>query len=91
MILARVVGSVVSTIKHPAFEGHKLLLCQPLSPQGGDLGAQRIAVDRVQAGVGDTVLLLDEGTGTRQILGGAEQAGPCRTLVVGVVDAVEIS
>ena len=90
MILADVIGTVVATIKHPAFSGHKLLLCQPLDPQGRAHGKQRIAVDRVQAGVGDRVLLLDEGNGTRQILG-AENAGPIRTLVVGVVDAVELA
>lgn len=86
MILARVLGSVVATIKHPAFVGHKLLLCQPLDAHGAPHGGQRIAVDRVQAGPGDTVLLLDEGTGVRQILGGPAVSGPIRTLVVGIVD-----
>ncbi|MCB9522301.1 MAG: EutN/CcmL family microcompartment protein [Myxococcales bacterium] len=90
MILAQVIGTVVSTIKNPAFAGHKLLLCQPLDPAGQPNGAQRVAVDRVHAGIGDRVLLLDEGNGTRQILGG-DAAGPIRTLVVGVVDAVELS
>ena len=90
MMYARVIGTVVSTIKNKAFEGRTLLLCQPMSHAGEDLGVQRIAVDQVQAGVGDTVLLLDEGTGTRQILG-ADLAGPCRTLVVGIVDELSLS
>lgn len=85
MILARVLGNVVATVKHPAFEGHKLLLCQPLDAHGAKAGGQRIAVDKAQAGEGDLVLLLDEGTGARQLLGGAS-AGPIRTVVVGVVD-----
>jgi microcompartment protein CcmK/EutM len=85
MILARVLGNVVATVKHPAFEGHKLLLCQPLDAHGNLAGGQRIAVDKAQAGEGDLVLLLDEGTGARQLLGGAS-AGPIRTVVVGVVD-----
>jgi microcompartment protein CcmK/EutM len=84
MILARVCGTVVATIKHPSFAGHKLLLCEALDAYGTPTGAQRIAVDRAQAGVGDVVLLLDEGTGARQILG--VQGGPVRTLVVAVVD-----
>ncbi len=90
MIYAQVVGTVVATVKHAAFAGRTLLLCQPLTPDGAALGPQRIAVDRVQAGVGDRVLLLDEGTGSRQILGG-ESAGPIRTVVVGIVDAVSLA
>lgn len=89
MILAQVVGTVVATIKHAAFEGHKLLLCQPIDAVGRPLGGQRVAVDKVQAGPGDRVLLLDEGTGARQLLGGSA-AGPIRTVVVGIVDEVAV-
>ena len=88
MRLARVVGTVVSTIKHPTYDGRKVLLCQPLAPGGESLGSQVVAVDHVQAGVGDLVLVLTEGNGVRQILGA--DAGPIRSLVVGIVDAVEI-
>ncbi len=89
MRLARVLGTIVSTIKHPTYEGHKVLLCQPLTPEGEPMGAQVVAVDRAQAGVGDHVLLLTEGNGVRQLLG--QDAGPIRTLVVGIVDAVELA
>ena len=87
MRLARIVGTVVSTIKHPAFEGHRMMLCQPLAPNGDRLGSQMIALDRVDSGVGDLVLILSEGNGVRQLL----QAGqpPIRSLIVGVVDSVE--
>ena len=86
MRLARVRGTVVATIKHPTYNGRTLLLCQPLTPDGRDKGEQVVAVDTVQAGEGDLVLLLTEGNGVRQILG--PNAGPIRTLIVGIVDEV---
>ncbi len=86
MRLARVRGTVVATVKHPTYQGHKLLLCQPVDPSGQPRGAQVLAVDRVQAGVGDLVLVMTEGNGVRQLLGA--DAGPIRSLVVGIVDEV---
>ena len=88
MKLARVVGTVISTINVPIFDGRKLLLCDLLAPEGAAAGGYLIAVDTVGAGVGETVLLLDEGNSARQILG--EQDAPVRTLVVGIVDHVEL-
>ena len=84
MKLAQVAGTVVSTVNHPVFDGHRLLICD-LEDGTGYL----IAVDTVDSGVGDRVLLLDEGTGARQILG--IDTGPIRTLVVGIVDDVHQS
>lgn len=89
MKLARVVGTVVSTVNVPIFDGRKLLLCDLLAPEGGAAGGYLIAVDTVGAGVGEIVLLLDEGNSARQILG--EQDAPVRTLVVGIVDHVELA
>ncbi len=86
MFLARVVGDVVATIKHPALEHHKLLLVQPLTGDGAPVGRTAIAVDSVDAGVGDHVLVVDEGNGAAQVLG--RPRGPIRTVVVGVVDEV---
>lgn len=88
MKLARIRGTVVATVKHPTYDGHKILLCQPVDWDGRPAGAQVVAVDRVQAGEGDLVLLLTEGNGVRQILG--PDAGPIRSLVVGIVDQVEV-
>lgn len=88
MKLARVVGTVVSTINVPIFDGRTLLLCDLLAPEGGAAGGYLIAVDTVGAGVGETVLLLDEGNSARQILG--EEDAPVRTLVVGIVDDVQL-
>lgn len=89
MRLAEVIGTVVATIKHPTYVGQKILLCQPLSPEGAHQGEQVVAVDRVQAGIGDHVLLLTEGNGVRQLMG--PDAGPIRTVVVGIVDQVELA
>jgi microcompartment protein CcmK/EutM len=84
MKLARVVGTVVSTIQSEIFEGRKLLLCDVLDASGQPDGNHLIAVDVVGAGAGETVLLLDEGTSARQIVG--VPGGPLRTVVVGIVD-----
>lgn len=89
MKLARVVGTVVSTINVPVFDGRKLLLCDLLDPTAAPAGGYLIAVDTVGAGEGEIVLLLDEGNSARQILGAPE--APVRTLVVGIVDEVELA
>ena len=88
MKLARVVGTVVSTIKSPIFDGRALLLVDLLEPDGREAGGYLIAVDTVGAGAGETVLVLDEGTSARQIVGETPD-GPLRTVIVGIVDAVE--
>lgn len=87
MKLARVVGTVVSTINSPIFEDRTLLLCDLVEPSGNASGGYMIAVDTVGAGAGELVLILDEGTSARQIVG--EAHGPLRAVVVGIVDAVE--
>ena len=86
MKLARVVGTVVSTINAPDFDGRTLLVCDLLDPSGKPAGGYMIAVDSVGAGAGETVLLLDEGNSARQVL--AAPGAPIRTVVVGIVDAV---
>lgn len=86
MKVARVVGNVVSTINHPFFDGKRLLVCGLVGPEGARSGGYQIAVDTVDAGPGDTVLLLDEGNGARQIFG--IDSGPIRTVVVGIVDDI---
>ena len=84
MKLARVSGTVVSTISAPVFDHQRLLLCDYVTADGALTGDYVIAVDVVDAGPGETVLILDEGTGARQIL--AETTAPVRALVVGIVD-----
>jgi len=86
VILARVAGNLVSTIHHRGMAGSKILICDKLDPRGEPTGGYVIALDTVGAGAGEMVLVLDEGTGARQILGGENL--PVRSVVVGVVDAI---
>ncbi len=88
MILAEVVGTVVAPVQIPVLDGEKLLLLRPIAPDGRAIGKTRVGLDRAQAGVGDRVLILDEGNSARQILGDPKAA--VKTIVVAVVDYVEM-
>lgn len=87
MKLARVAGTVVSTFNAPVFDHERLLICDYLTPDGEPTGDYVIAVDVVDAGAGELVLIMDEGTGARQIL--EQKVAPVRAIVVGIIDAVE--
>ncbi len=90
MYIGRVFGNVVATIKHPVFDGRKLMLVERLRPDTMQADAKYdIAVDLAQAGPGDTVLVLDEGTGARQLLG-KEPDGCVRAVIVGIVDDIDL-
>ena len=84
----RVVGPMWAAVKHPAFAGRPLFIVQPLDEKGKDTGASFVAIDTVQAGVGDNVIVLTEGNGVRQILKMGDQV-PIRSMIVGIVDHVE--
>jgi len=88
MKLARVAGTVVSTIKTPSLEGRRLLLCDYVDPDGNFTGKYVIAVDSVGAGVGEDVLILDEGSSARQVLDDPD--APVRAVVVGIIDEVSV-
>ena len=88
MYIGRVVGTVVATIKHEAFFNRKLLLVDRLNLDGEPDGHYDIAVDVVQANLGDKVMVIDEGNGARQILN--REVAPVRAVIVGVVDDVEV-
>lgn len=88
MFLARVVGEVVATIKHPHLAAQRLLLVQPELTPGRPQAASVIAVDTVDAGIGDRVLVADEGNTAAQVLRKAR--GPVRTVIVGVVDETDV-
>ena len=87
MKVARVAGTVVSPISHPVVDGQRLLLCD-LEAADGSTNGYRIAVDVVNAGVGERVLICDEGSSARQILG--ISTGPVRSVVVGIIDEVSL-
>ncbi|MBI5508761.1 MAG: EutN/CcmL family microcompartment protein [Deltaproteobacteria bacterium] len=88
MRCCRVIGTVVATAHHPTYDGRKVLLVRPERPDGEPAGDAFLAVDHVQAGAGDQVLVLTEGNGVRQLLG--KDAGPIRSIIVGVIDAVDL-
>lgn len=87
MKVGRVAGTVVSTINIPLLDDHRLLLCDTFDIDGEPDG-YTIAIDVVDAGVGETVLILDEGNSARQILG--RDWGAIRAVVVGVIDELAI-
>lgn len=87
MILARVTGTVTSSDKDPELAEYKLLVVQPLAIDGRDEGDEMIAVDRVDAGIGDKVLVSREGTGARLVTG--RERVPLQNLVIGVVDRID--
>ena len=89
MIIGRVTGSVVATHKNYKLEGRKLLLVQPLDLAGKPHGAAVLAVDGVDAGEGDRVLVVQEGKSASMVSGRAES--PLDAAVIAVVDAVEIT
>jgi ethanolamine utilization protein EutN len=87
MILARIVGTVVSTRKDPRLEGKKLLIVRQISPEGADEAGYLIAVDTVGAGAGETVLIVS-GSSARM----ADQCKdrPVDAAIVGIVDTVRL-
>ncbi len=88
MILGRVKGSVVSTAKHPSYEGKKVLLVEPVSPDGTPKKGTVVAVDTVGAGDGDIVLVASEGRSATEILGFKSRM-PLRSVIIGIVDHIE--
>ncbi len=88
MLIARVIGELVATRKHPSHEGLKLLLVQPLNLDGSDRGDAVVAVDSVDAGVGDQVLLTMEGFSAFSSVG--RLMTPIESAVIGVIDHIEL-
>ncbi len=86
MILGRVIGEIHGTIKHPFYVGKRLLVIEKLDQYCKPLGDYLIAADSVGAGADETVLVLDEGNGARQVLDSND--GPVRSVVVGIIDDV---
>lgn len=89
MILCRVVGNAVATVKHPDFERYAVMVCQPVDPDGRPIGLSFLSVDSVQAGVGDLVLCAREGNTARQILSGGRDS-PHHSVILAVVDEVQV-
>jgi len=88
MLLAKVVGTVVATRKDPRLVSNKLLVVRPIDPRGKSDGAALVAVDTVDAGAGETVLVVS-GSSARMAAGMKDC--PVDAAIVGIIDAVEIS
>jgi ethanolamine utilization protein EutN len=89
VIIARVVGNLVATQKHEAHEGKKILLIQPLDLDNQPFGDPVVALDAVDAGVGDRVLAVQEGFSAMTSVGHVES--PIDAAVIGVIDLVEFA
>lgn len=88
MLIARVVGELVSTQKHPSHEGRKVLLVQPLNLDGSNRGDAVVALDAVDAGVGDKVLVATEGFSAMTAVGRPQS--PIDMAVIGFIDHIEL-
>jgi microcompartment protein CcmK/EutM len=88
MILGRVCGAIYSTINHESYNNKRLLIVDRLNTDGSPSGKYLIAVDSVDAGSGETVLIVDEGGSARQIIN--DQSAPIRSIIIGVVDQINI-
>jgi ethanolamine utilization protein EutN len=89
MILGKVIGQIVATQKEPSHEGKKILLVQPLTIHEQPIGDPILALDAVDAGVGDRVLTIQEGFSAMTAVGHTE--APIDAAVIGVVDRVELA
>jgi len=89
MHLGNVIGEIFSTINHPIYDSRKLLIVDRIDPNGVATGEYLIAIDTVGAGVGQTVLIIDEGNSARQIL--AAENAPTRSVIVGIIDEITLN
>ncbi|HXG37882.1 MAG TPA: EutN/CcmL family microcompartment protein [Bacteroidota bacterium] len=88
MILSKVTGTIVSTQKNETLKDYKLLIVQPIDLDGKPIGRDMLAIDQVDAGVGDTVLCIQEGASAQQIL--KRKDVPVHTVIVAVVDGLSV-
>jgi len=88
VLIGRVVGELVATQKHPSHEGRKVLLVQPLNLDGSNRGDAVIALDAVDAGVGDKVLIATEGFSAMTAVGRPQS--PIDMAVIGFIDHIEL-
>ena len=89
MILARVVGNIVATQKNKRYESARVMLCQQITPEGEETKNTVLALDAVDAGVGDTVLIVQEGWSASTVATG-EPGAAIDSAIVGVVDRIDL-
>jgi len=88
MIIAKVIGHVVATQKHASHEGRKILLVQPLNLEGSEHGDAVLALDAVDAGIGDRVLVIQEGWSAMTAV--ERPQSPIDVAVIGVIDTITL-
>jgi ethanolamine utilization protein EutN len=88
MILGKVVGSIVSTIKHESFNNKKIMLVRPINPDGTLKSGTMVAIDTRHAGIGDIVLVSLEGRSAMEILK-FKKREPLRSIIIGIVDKID--
>ena len=88
MVIGKVVGTVVTTISHPHYKGRRLLVIEPLHLEGEKDEGDFLALDNSHAGTGDTVLVLREGNGARQVMNNPDAC--VISVIVGIVDSVSV-
>ena len=89
MIIARVIGNVVATQKNERYANARVMLCQPITPEGAETGVALLALDSVDAGIGDVVLIVQEGWGASTAATGKAGAA-IDSAIVGVVDTIDL-
>jgi ethanolamine utilization protein EutN len=89
MVIGKVVGTIVTTISHAHYKHRRLLVVQPFNLEDGETSGDFVALDNSQAGIGDTVLVLREGSGARQVLNNKDAC--VISVIVGIVDSVSIA
>jgi len=87
VLLGRVVGNVVSTVKNEAYHGRKILWVQPIEPDGKATGEAFVTIDAIGAGAGETVLVLQEGGGSQMVC--EVSPAPIGSAIVAIVDEVK--
>ena len=88
MVIGEVVGEIYSTINHNFYDHKKLLVVEKITPKGDAEDGYLIAVDSVDAGVGETVLVIDEGNSARQVVN--DTAAPIRSIIIGIIDEINL-
>lgn len=88
MLLGVVAGEIHSTINHPFYDGRRMLIVDRVDERGARTGKYLIAIAAVDAGVGQRVLVIDEGNSARQVVDDAH--APVRSVIVGIVDEVTL-
>lgn len=84
MITARVDGVIVSTVCHPSMNGHRMIICQPLDPEGREEGEPILALDPYAAGQHQRVLISTDGSHTREHV--KDSKSPLRNIILGIID-----